>query len=73
MLPGDDQAQFLSVQVREGSLMNAHSIKTSLTSDVTGAWLESYDPGDRRFIKIGFLLLENGQTLSDITIAYQTW
>lgn len=53
--------------------MNARSIKTTLTSDVTGAWLESYDPGDRQFIKIGFLLLENGQTLSDITIAYQTW
>ncbi len=73
MLPGDDQAQSLSVQVREGFLMNAPSIKTVLTSDVTGAWLESYDPGDRQFIKIGDLLLENGQTLSDITIAYQTW
>ncbi len=53
--------------------MTAPSIKTVLTSDVTGAWLESYDPGDRQFIKIGDLLLENGQTLSDITIAYQTW
>ncbi len=73
MLPGDDQAQSLSVQVREGFLMTAPSIKTVLTSDVTGAWLESYDPGDRQFIKIGDLLLENGQTLSDITIAYQTW
>ena len=73
MLPGDDQAQSLSVQVREGFIMDAPSIKTVLTSDVTGAWLESYDPGDRQFIKIGDLLLENGQTLSDITIAYQTW
>ncbi len=53
--------------------MSAQPIKQVLTSDVTGAWLESYDPGDRKFIKIGFLLLENGQTLSDITIAYQTW
>ena len=41
--------------------------------DVTGAWLEGDDPGDRKFIKIGFLLLENGETLPDITIAYQTW
>ena len=30
--------------------------------DVTGAWLEGDDPGDRKFIKIGFLLLENGET-----------
>jgi homoserine O-acetyltransferase len=41
--------------------------------DVTGAWLEGDDPGDRKFIKIGYLLLENGETLPDITIAYQTW
>jgi homoserine O-acetyltransferase len=61
------------VQVREGILMSAISVKKVLTSDVTGAWLESYEPGDRKFIKIGFLLLENGQTLADITIAYQTW
>jgi homoserine O-acetyltransferase/O-succinyltransferase len=41
--------------------------------DVTGAWLEGDDPGDREFIKIGDLLLENGETLPDITIAYQSW
>ena len=41
--------------------------------DVTGAWLEGDEPGDRKFVKIGFLLLENGETLPDITIAYQTW
>ena len=29
-------------------------------SDVTGAWLEGDDPGERKFIKIGYLLLENG-------------
>ena len=40
---------------------------------VTGAWLESHDPGARQFLKIGDLLLENGETLPDITIAYQTW
>ena len=42
-------------------------------SSNTGAWLESHDPGERQFIKIGFLLLENGETLPDVTIAYQTW
>ena len=41
--------------------------------NVTGAWLEGDDPGERQFIKIGFLLLENGETLPDITIAYQSW
>jgi homoserine O-acetyltransferase len=40
---------------------------------VTGAWLESDDPGERKFIKVGFLLLENGEVLPDITIAYQSW
>jgi homoserine O-acetyltransferase len=41
--------------------------------NVTGAWLEGDDPGDRKFVKIGSLLLENGETLPDITIAYQSW
>jgi homoserine O-acetyltransferase len=40
---------------------------------VTGAWLEGHAPGDRLFIKIGDLLLESGETLEDITIAYQSW
>lgn len=39
----------------------------------TGAWLESHDSGARKFIKIGSLLLENGETLPDVTIAYQSW
>jgi homoserine O-acetyltransferase len=43
------------------------------TSQVTGAWLESDDPGERQFIKIGYLLLESGEVLPDITIAYQSW
>ena len=44
-----------------------------LGPEITGAWLERDDPGDRKFIKIGFLLLENGETLPDITVAYQSW
>ncbi len=43
------------------------------TSQVTGAWLEDDDPGERQFIKIGYLLLESGEVLPDITIAYQSW
>ena len=39
----------------------------------TGAWLETHDPGERKVIKLGCLLLENGETLPDVTIAYQTW
>ena len=42
-------------------------------SNVTGAWLPHEDPEARQFLKIGFLLLESGETLPDITIAYQTW
>jgi len=44
-----------------------------ISTQVTGAWLDGHDPGERKFVKIGFLLLENGETLPDITIAYQTW
>ena len=40
---------------------------------VTGAWLESHDPGARQFLNIGDLELESGELLPDITIAYQTW
>jgi homoserine O-acetyltransferase len=53
--------------------MTTPSSKNVLSPDVTGAWLESYDPGDRQFISIGSLELENGERLSDITIAYQSW
>ena len=41
--------------------------------DVSGGWFEYDDPGERKFIKVGFLLLESGETLPDITIAYQSW
>jgi homoserine O-acetyltransferase len=40
---------------------------------VTGAWLEDHDPGDRQFLKIGDLMLESGEPLPDVVIAYQSW
>jgi homoserine O-acetyltransferase len=40
---------------------------------VTGAWLESHDPGDRRFLDIGDLELESGERLLQTRLAYQTW
>ena len=48
-------------------------MKASVNPAVSGGWFEDHDPGARKFKKIGFLLLENGETLPDITIAYQTW
>jgi homoserine O-acetyltransferase len=45
----------------------------SAAGEVTGAWLESHDPGERKFLKIDQLILENGETLDDLTIAYQSW
>jgi len=44
-----------------------------MDNNVTGAWLESDDPGDRKFMKIGDLELESGEVIPDVTIAYQTF
>jgi len=44
-----------------------------ISHDVTGAWLEFHDPGNRRFINIGDLPLESGEVLPNVTIAYQSW
>ena len=40
---------------------------------ITGAWLESDDPGDRKFLSIASLTLESGDVLEDVTICYQSW
>ena len=44
-----------------------------MNEKVTGAWLESHDPGDRLFMKVGDIELESGEVLPDVTVAYQTW
>jgi homoserine O-acetyltransferase len=44
-----------------------------INASVTGAWLENHAPGDRRFLKIGDVGLEDGEVLKDVTIAYQSW
>lgn len=31
------------------------------------------DPGDRRFASIGDLVLESGERLPDVVLAYETW
>lgn len=46
---------------------------TLVNSRVSGAWFEDHDPGARLFQRIGNLTLESGETLSEVTIAYQTW
>lgn len=46
---------------------------TLLPTSPTGAWLEFHDPGERKFLGIGSLLLENGELLPDVRIAYQSW
>lgn len=46
---------------------------SSASLPVTGAWLESHDPAQRKFINIGDLPLENGEVLPDVTICYESW
>lgn len=45
----------------------------SIGKSVTGAWLETDGPKDRKFQKIGDLKLESGEVIPDVTIAYQTF
>lgn len=42
-------------------------------ASTTGAWLEFHDPGERKFLLIGDLLLDSGQILPSVTLAYQSW
>ncbi|HEV7742819.1 MAG TPA: homoserine O-acetyltransferase [Pseudolysinimonas sp.] len=39
----------------------------------SGAWRAGDDPGDRRFVPIGELTVEHGDTIPAVTIAYETW
>lgn len=45
----------------------------SAGGEVTGAWLESHEPGERNFLRLETLPLESGARLSEPTIAYQSW
>lgn len=40
---------------------------------VTGAWLESHDPGQRKFLTLDAIKLESGERLEEVRIAYQSW
>lgn len=44
-----------------------------VSKQVTGAWLETHDPGERKFLTIGELALESGEVIPEVTIAYQTF
>lgn len=40
---------------------------------VSGAWTPERGAGDRRFVDIGPLVLESGEVLEQVTMAYETW
>ena len=40
---------------------------------VTGAWLEGDEIGDRKFLYIGDLELESGEVIPKVRLAYQSW
>ncbi|MFM7462827.1 MAG: homoserine O-acetyltransferase [Actinomycetota bacterium] len=48
-------------------------VNQSAGGEVTGAWLECHEPGERNFLKLETLPLESGARLSEPTIAYQSW
>ncbi|WP_433027212.1 homoserine O-acetyltransferase MetX [Actinomycetospora sp. CA-053990] len=39
----------------------------------TGAWREGDPVGGRRFVDLGAVTLESGETLPDVRVAYETW
>lgn len=45
----------------------------TISNQVTGAWLEFHEPGERQFHNIGDLALESGEVLPAVQIAYQSW
>ncbi len=45
----------------------------SAAPPASGAWRAGDDPGDRRFVSIGDLVLEGGRTLPGVTISYEAW
>jgi homoserine O-acetyltransferase len=65
--------------VREGRFSNDNfSQFNSVLEEIslpmsTGAWLETHDPGERVFLSIGDLVLESGEVLPEVVIAYQSW
>src|SRR5690625_7909485 len=40
---------------------------------ISGAWSPQDGPGDRLFAEVGPLQLESGDTLEEVTLAYETW
>ncbi|MEJ2865755.1 homoserine O-acetyltransferase MetX [Actinomycetospora flava] len=39
----------------------------------SGAWREGDPVGDRRFVDVGDVALESGETIPDVRVAYETW
>jgi len=50
---------------------NARSV--SGKPPATGAWREGDAPGDRRFVSIGAMTMEQGGSLPSVRIAYESW
>ena len=46
---------------------------SSTAQRVTGAWLDGYPVGDRRFVDLPGLTLELGDTLPGVRLAYESW
>ncbi|MBM3690936.1 MAG: homoserine O-acetyltransferase [Actinobacteria bacterium] len=45
----------------------------TLAKSVTGAWLETHPAEQRKFVQIGDVVLESGEVIPEVVIAYQTF
>ena len=39
----------------------------------SGAWLEGFPVGDRRFLDVGHVTLDSGEVIPSVRVAYETW
>jgi homoserine O-acetyltransferase/O-succinyltransferase len=54
-------------------MTSTHEVPHHALPPASGAWRVGDHPGDRKFVEIGDLALERGDSLASVQVAYETW
>jgi homoserine O-acetyltransferase/O-succinyltransferase len=54
-------------------MTSSHAVPQDAVPPASGAWRVGDHPGDRKFVEIGDLALERGDSLASVQVAYETW